>query len=127
MLAQFRADRRAGRVGGTTCVRGRGGRALYFSKEVLPFGAPDAAEGALSAVLHHVGLYAYRPEALQAYRGWEPGALESAEGLEQLRFLERGAVVLAVEVEARGQPFWEVNNPEDVPRVEALLAQSGMP
>jgi 3-deoxy-manno-octulosonate cytidylyltransferase (CMP-KDO synthetase) len=43
--------------------------------------------------------------------------------LEQLRFLERGLAVLCVEVQARGRLFWELNNPEDVPRIEAMLAE----
>jgi 3-deoxy-manno-octulosonate cytidylyltransferase (CMP-KDO synthetase) len=45
------------------------------------------------------------------------------EGLEQLRFLENGRQVLCVEVDARGRLFWELNNPEDVPRLEAMLAE----
>jgi len=51
--------------------------------------------------------------------------LEKLEGLEQLRFLERGRHVLCVEVEAKGRQFWELNNPEDVPRIEAMLAKMG--
>ena len=96
-LAAFRGDRAAGRVGGTTAVFGQGGRALYFSKEVLPFGA-----GAAVPAWHHVGAYAYRPGALAAYRRWPPGALEEAEGLEQLRFLEAGAGVLEAMLAALG-------------------------
>jgi 3-deoxy-manno-octulosonate cytidylyltransferase (CMP-KDO synthetase) len=126
-VAAFRADRAAGRVGGTTAVLGRDGRALYFSKEVIPFSARDWGPGEATPLWHHVGVYAYRPAALAAYLGWAPGPLEELEGLEQLRFLENGAEVLAVEVEARGRSFWEVNNPEDVPRVEAMLAAMGVP
>ena len=42
-LHGFLADRRAGRVGGTTAVFGDGGRALYFSKEVIPYTGRDYA------------------------------------------------------------------------------------
>ena len=49
------------------------------------------------------------------------GVLEAREGLEQLRFLENGVPVTCVEVEARGRLFWELNNPEDVARIEAVL------
>jgi 3-deoxy-manno-octulosonate cytidylyltransferase (CMP-KDO synthetase) len=125
-LRGFREDRREGRVGGTTAVFGQGGRALYFSKEVIPFTGRDYAPGEATPVFHHVGVYAYRPEALAAYLAWEPGPLETLEGLEQLRFLENGAPVLCVEVEARGREFWELNNPSDVPRIEAMMAQMGM-
>ena len=125
-LRAFREDRRAGRVGGTTAVRDAEGRALYFSKEVVPHAAHDYGAVEPTPVLHHVGAYAYRPWALESYLSWDPGPLEELEGLEQLRFLENGADVLCVEVEARGRAFWEVNNPEDVPRVEAMMRAMGM-
>jgi 3-deoxy-manno-octulosonate cytidylyltransferase (CMP-KDO synthetase) len=125
-LLRFREDRHAGRVGGTTAVFDRAGRALYFSKEVIPFSDPiDPALGPVP-VFHHVGLYAYRPEALRAYRDWPQGTLETLEGLEQLRFLENGMPVLCVEVEARGRVFWELNNPIDVARLERAMAAMGM-
>jgi 3-deoxy-manno-octulosonate cytidylyltransferase (CMP-KDO synthetase) len=52
--------------------------------------------------------------------------LERWEGLEQLRFMENGEDVHCVEVEARGIQFWELNNPEDVPRIERVLAERGI-
>jgi 3-deoxy-manno-octulosonate cytidylyltransferase (CMP-KDO synthetase) len=121
-VAGFLADRRAGRVGGTTAVFGAGGRALYFSKEVIPFTGRDYAPDAPTPVFHHVGVYAYRPTALAAYPSWPIGPLETLEGLEQLRFLENGRTVLCVEVEAKGRQFWELNNPSDVAVIEAMLA-----
>jgi 3-deoxy-manno-octulosonate cytidylyltransferase (CMP-KDO synthetase) len=124
-LSGFVADRRAGRVGGTTAVFGAGGRALYFSKEVIPFTAAGYADAEPTPVFHHVGVYAYRPGVLAAYPGWAQGPLELQEGLEQLRFLEQGRPVLCVEVAARGRPFWELNNPEDVAVIEAMLAETG--
>ena len=125
-LNSFLADRRAGRVGGTTAVFGAGGRGLYFSKEVIPFTARTYADTEPTPVFHHVGVYAYRPAALAAYATWPQGPLEGLEGLEQLRFLEQGRAVLCVEVDARGREFWELNNPEDVPRIEAMMAAMGM-
>jgi 3-deoxy-manno-octulosonate cytidylyltransferase (CMP-KDO synthetase) len=127
MLAGLLADRRAGRVGGTTAVFGQGNRALYFSKEVIPFTGTDHPAAGPTPVFHHVGVYAYRPAALAAYGGWPVGPLERLEKLEQLRFLEQGRRVLCVEVEARGRQFWEVNNPEDVTVVEAMMAKMGLP
>jgi 3-deoxy-manno-octulosonate cytidylyltransferase (CMP-KDO synthetase) len=124
-FANFREDRRAGRVGGTTAVFDRAMRALYFSKEVIPYAdTVDPASGPIP-VFHHVGLYAYRPQALRAYAGWPAGPLETREGLEQLRFLENGAPILCVEVNAEGRVFWELNNPVDVPRIEAALNAMG--
>lgn len=124
-LSGFLEDRRHGRVGGTTAVFDRDGRALYFSKEVIPYTAGQVPEG-LIPVFHHVGVYAYTPGALAAYAGWPPGPLESFEGLEQLRFMENGVGVHCVEVSARGRAFWELNNPSDVPRIEAILRAHAM-
>ena len=65
-VSGFLADRRAGRVGGTTAVFGAGGRALYFSKEVIPYTGKTYADADPTPVFHHVGVYAYRPRALRA-------------------------------------------------------------
>ncbi|MEM7239140.1 MAG: manno-octulosonate cytidylyltransferase [Pseudomonadota bacterium] len=123
----FAADRRAGRVGATTVVFGNTMDALYFSKEIVPYLARPPAPGAPVPVFHHVGIYAYRPAALALYRSAVPGPLEGLEGLEQLRFLENGVAVRCVEVEARGRAFWELNNPVDVERIEAVLKAEGLP
>ncbi len=125
-LNGFLEDRRAGRVGGTTAVFDRHGHALYFSKEVIPFTGQTYDDADETPVFHHVGVYAYRPDALKDYAGWEEGPLERLEGLEQLRFMEQGRRVLCVEVAARGRQFWELNNPEDVPRIEAMMREMGM-
>ena len=125
-LNGFLEDRKAGRVGGTTAVFARDNRALYFSKEVVPFTSKAYDAAALTPVFHHVGVYAYRPEALAAYPDWPIGPLENLEGLEQLRFMENGRPVLCVEVESHGRQFWELNNPEDVPRLEMMMAQMGL-
>ena len=125
-LNGFLEDRRNGRVGGTTAVFAQDRRALYFSKEVIPFTSRSYADDEHTPVFHHVGVYAYRPRALRDYATWEMGPLESLEGLEQLRFMERGRPVLCVEVQAKGRQFWELNNPSDVTRIEAMMAEMGM-
>ena len=123
-LEALRADRKAGRVGATTAIFREDGTAIYFSKEVLPF-ADRAAETGIP-VFHHVGCYAYRPDALRRYAAWDMGPLETAEGLEQLRFLENGVPVRCVEVEARGRAFWELNNPSDIPLIEDIMRREGI-
>lgn len=123
--ARFMEDRRAGRVGGTTAVMDAHGRALYFSKEVLPYTGRIYGAAEQVPAFHHVGVYAYTPDALAAYMAAGPCALENLEGLEQLRFLYNGLPVTCVEVEADGREFWELNNPEDVARIEAVLHREG--
>ncbi|MFD2173133.1 3-deoxy-manno-octulosonate cytidylyltransferase [Rhodobacter lacus] len=126
MLESLIEDRRHDRVGGTTAVFGAENRGLYFSKEVIPFTGRSYGASEPTPVFHHVGVYAYRPATLAAYPNWPVGPLETLEGLEQLRFLENGRAVLCVEVEARGRQFWELNNPSDVPRIEAMMAEMGL-
>lgn len=117
----FTEDRKAGRVGGTTAVFNAKGHALYFSKEVLPYIDADKVPDSNIPVYHHVGVYAYRPDALAAYTNWPVSELETLEGLEQLRFLVNDTKVRCVIVQSKGRVFWELNNPEDVPRIESVL------
>ena len=125
-LNGFLDDRRHGRIGGTTAVFDLDRRALFFTKEVVPYTSGSFADDDVTPVFHHVGIYAYRPSALAAYRHWPVGPLEAVEGLEQLRFLEQGRQILCVEVDARGRQFWELNNPQDVPRLETMMAEMGI-
>lgn len=118
---RFKDQRKRGLVGGTTVVISSSGKALYFSKEVLPFSDKLLDGASPIPVFHHVGLYAYRRQALDMYVEMPLGALEQVEGLEQLRFLENDVPINCVEVDAEGRLFWEVNNPEDVSLVSANL------
>ena len=119
--ANFVEDRLHGRVGGTTAVFDKHMNAMYFSKEVVPYTGKTFGPDDVIPVFHHVGVYAYRGEALNAYGAWPVGPLERYEGLEQLRFMENGMAVRCVEVDGRGRVFWELNNPVDVARIESVL------
>lgn len=118
-------DQAHGRVGGTTVVANAAGRALYFSKRVIPHLPASAAEAHRSVRLH-LGVYAYRPAALAAYAALEPSPLELCEGLEQLRFLEGGQPIRLVNFPALEWDCIELNNPEDVPAIEAILQKRGI-
>ncbi len=120
------ADQSAGRVGGTTVVTNAAGNAMYFSKRVLPHIAPGCPEESDPPVLLHLGLYAYRADALEAYAALSPAPSEVLEGLEQLRFLHHG---IPVAVCAFDPPAWDVielNNPSDLPLIEAILEARGI-
>jgi 3-deoxy-manno-octulosonate cytidylyltransferase (CMP-KDO synthetase) len=125
LYAHLITDQAAGRVGGTTVVADAEGRALYFSKRVIPH-RPDDDDQAHAMVRLHLGVYAYRPAALQAYAALAPGALERNEGLEQLRFLEHGQPIRLVPFPALEWDCIELNNPEDVPAIEAILQARGI-
>ena len=122
----LQADESAGRVGGTTVVTDNEGRALYFSKRLIPHLPSSALAGEMSPVRLHVGVYAYRPQALERYVSMPPGELETLEGLEQLRFLAAGIPVAVVEVEPPPFALRELNNPEDVAPIEEALAAAGL-
>jgi len=102
------------------------GRALYFSKRLIPHLPKDALDGETSPVKLHVGVYAYRPVALAAYSAAPPSELEELEGLEQLRFLAAGVPVAVVDVEPPQFALRELNNPEDVGPIEEALASAGL-
>jgi 3-deoxy-manno-octulosonate cytidylyltransferase (CMP-KDO synthetase) len=119
------ADQAQGRVGGTTVVFNRRGHALYFSKRVLPH-IPATARDAHTSVHLHLGVYAYRREALATYMAMPPSPLEELEGLEQLRFLDGDRPIRIVPFEPIGWDCIELNNPGDTPAIEAVLKARGM-
>ena len=108
--------------GGTTRVRVEPPRAPVAEPAVANPSGSEAAEWSLVvAMTSEISL----EDASAA--GWPVGPLETWEGLEQLRFLENGVPVHCVEVAAEGRAFWELNNPTDIPRIETILRQLGLP
>ena len=99
------------------------GRALYFSRALIPWprnAAPpdEAAPAARAPWRQHIGLYAFRRQFLMEFASWPPSALERMEGLEQLRALERGHAIRVLP--ARGR-YHGVDTPEDLVRVAGAL------
>jgi 3-deoxy-manno-octulosonate cytidylyltransferase (CMP-KDO synthetase) len=123
--AHLARDAAEGRVGGTCVVTAGDGRALYFSKRLVPF-VPHGHPAPHEMVKLHLGVYAYRPEALAWYGAQAASPLEEMEGLEQLRFLDGGAAIRVVDYDPVGWDCIELNNPQDVPVIEAILAQRGI-
>jgi 3-deoxy-manno-octulosonate cytidylyltransferase (CMP-KDO synthetase) len=122
----LQAEEAAGRVGGTTMVTDAQGYALYFSKRLIPHLPERALDAEMSPVRLHVGVYAYRPEALELYAATPASELELLEGLEQLRFLAAGVRVGVVDVATPSFALRELNNPEDVAPIEQALAEAGL-
>jgi 3-deoxy-manno-octulosonate cytidylyltransferase (CMP-KDO synthetase) len=90
----------------------RPARALYFSKAAVPWGAGPHYE--------HIGLYAYRRDALDRFVGLPRGVLEQRERLEQLRALEAGMHIAVSLID----PAWlgvQVDTPADLARARALM------
>jgi 3-deoxy-manno-octulosonate cytidylyltransferase (CMP-KDO synthetase) len=122
----LQAEEAAGRVGGTCVVTDNQGHALYFSKRLIPHLPAGTLDAAMSPVRLHVGVYAYRPEALEQYVATPVSELETLEGLEQLRFLAAGVPMAVVEVETPPFALRELNNPEDVVPIEQALVEAGL-
>jgi 3-deoxy-manno-octulosonate cytidylyltransferase (CMP-KDO synthetase) len=92
----------------------RPARALYFSRQPVPWGEGPHYE--------HVGLYAYRREALERFVGLPRGVLERRERLEQLRALEAG-MRIAVRLVGAAQHGGQVDTPADLDRVRQLYGK----
>ncbi len=94
------------------------GFALYFSRSPIPHPGDGVQEERMH--FRHVGIYAYKREALSRFCGLPPSALERQERLEQLRGLEAGLRYFVVETSYRGI---EVNTPADLEMAEAALRE----
>jgi 3-deoxy-D-manno-octulosonate cytidylyltransferase len=100
----------------------RKSRAIAFSRSPIPYiRNRQSRQSWLELGVHyrHLGMYAYRREALEQFSQWEPGPLERAEQLEQFRFLEHGVPMICALVD-HGSP--DVNTPEDLKKIEQLLS-----
>ena len=95
----------------------RGGFALYFSRAPIPYVRDP--RGGWPPLYRHIGLYAYRRSALLVLASLDPTPLERAESLEQLRALEHGIRIKAVETHYES---FGVDTPEDLEQVRRLLA-----
>lgn len=74
------------------------GRAMYFSRSVIPF-RRDATDSGSPAYYLHLGIYAYRRKFLLEYSSWPATPCEAAEKLEQLRALEHGRSIYVLKVD----------------------------
>jgi 3-deoxy-manno-octulosonate cytidylyltransferase (CMP-KDO synthetase) len=94
------------------------GNALYFSRAPIPW-VRDRGGPVHAKHLKHLGLYVFRRAALLEFPTFPQGDLERIEQLEQLRWLENGYRIRVAETEYDSV---SVDMPEDVARVEQLLA-----
>jgi 3-deoxy-manno-octulosonate cytidylyltransferase (CMP-KDO synthetase) len=119
---RLRAAKAKGSASGTTVVFGPDMKALYFSKSVIPFRRKPGTGG---PVHQHIGLYAYRRDTLARLVALPMSALEEVESLEQLRALENDIPIRIVLTDYRGRETWSVDHPDDVARVEEIIAREG--
>jgi 3-deoxy-manno-octulosonate cytidylyltransferase (CMP-KDO synthetase) len=91
--------------------------ALFFSRSVIPY--PRSNESAIT-YYEHIGVYAFKKEALLAFTNWEMTPLEAAEKIECLRYLENGVPIKMVITNYMGV---EIDTPEDLEKAAKLLQQ----
>ena len=91
--------------------------ALYFSRSVIPYNRDNIP---LVDYWQHIGVYAYRRNALMRLVKLPSGKLEQAEKLEQLRALENGIPIKMIKTEYNGIG---VDTPEDLLKLESLLKE----
>jgi 3-deoxy-D-manno-octulosonate cytidylyltransferase len=89
--------------------------ALFFSRSVIPYPRDKSA-----AIIYyeHIGVYAFRKQALLQFTAWPMSALEAAEKIECLRYLENGVPMKMVVTQYMGV---EIDTPEDLARAASLL------
>jgi len=95
------------------------GRALYFSRAVIPFPRYEDKP----SYFQHIGIYGYRMQQLQRFANLGPSALELAEGLEQLRALEAEMRIKVIETEL-DYPRISIDTQADIDRANELIVES---
>ncbi len=128
-LDALRQSKQTTPFSGTTVAVNDDGRALWFSKNIIPSIRKEdmlRANTALpSPVFRHIGLYGYTRAALEKFNALPPSVYEELEGLEQLRPLQAGMNIQTVLVDYAGRPAMTgIDSPEDLQRAEKLLTRN---
>jgi 3-deoxy-manno-octulosonate cytidylyltransferase (CMP-KDO synthetase) len=89
--------------------------AMYFSRSAIPFARDKDAS---PCYFEHIGVYAYRKEALLQFTQWPASKLEAAEKLEQLRYLENGVTIRMIETQ---ETTVKIDVPADLQNAENYL------
>lgn len=91
------------------------GYALYFSRSIIPYQRDEKTN---VEYFLHVGVYAYKKDALMNFTKWPQSSLEKIEKLEQLRYLENGIKIKIAETDYKNIA---IDTPEDLERAKSSL------
>lgn len=123
-LDRLRESKKTTPLSGTTVTIDPQGRALWFSKTIIPVLRQEDRSATLSPVYQHIGLYGFTMATLEKFCALPQSRYEKLEGLEQLRLLENNIAVQTVRVEIEsGLIQTGIDSPEDLKRAEELLAK----
>lgn len=96
-------------------VTDKNNNALYFSRSVIPY---LRDKNSTAIYYKHVGIYAFRKEALMNFTFWETSSLEEVEKLEQLRYLENG---IKIKMVVTAEAPLSIDTPEDFEKAKKLV------
>jgi len=129
-LDTLRENKKITPFSGTTLIHDPAGRALWFSKTIIPAMKHEhklRSETTISPICRHIGLYVYTAKALERYTTLPRSHYESLEDLEQLRMIEAGFHVTAVPVEPAKISTSGIDSPEDLTRATSMLTSLSDP
>lgn len=126
-LDRLRENKKTTPFSGTTATVDASGKALWFSKNIIPGIRKETTlreQSDMSPVLQHMGLYGFTPATLEKFCALPQSTYENLEGLEQLRMLENGISLQTVEVTLTKSPAMSgIDTPEDLARAEEIFKQ----
>lgn len=126
-LDKLREQKKTTPFSGTTVTINNDGKALWFSKNIIPAirKEDELRDQEFSPVHQHIGLYGYRVDVLRQFVSLPQSHHEKLEGLEQLRLLENGISIQTVKLDiATGLAQAGIDSPEDVQRAEEILKRA---
>lgn len=115
LMRRFASEAEAQNPNAVKVVTNKKGKALYFSRSVIPYKRDAQME---VPYYLHIGVYAFRKKALLDFTSWSPSLLEQTEKLEQLRFLDNGVDIYMAETDYETVA---IDTPEDLEKALALL------
>jgi len=115
LMRRFASEAEAQNPNAVKVVTNKKGKALYFSRSVIPYKRDQQAS---VPYYLHIGVYAFRKKALLDFTAWPPSLLEQTEKLEQLRFLDNGVDIHMAETDYETVA---IDTPEDLEKAMELL------
>jgi len=98
-------------------VLGKGGRALYFSRSVVPYKRDNTPDVKAAPYYRHCGIYGYKRAALERFVKLPKSSLENLEKLEQLRALEAGMIIKSILIKESGPA---IDTAQDLKKAKAF-------
>ncbi len=130
-LERLRKIKKKTPFSGTTAIINENGKALWFSKNIIPAIRNEETlrkQSPLSPIYQHIGLYGFRSDILEKFCKLNQGVYEQLEGLEQLRMIENNINIQSIDIDIeQGTIQSGIDSPEDLARAEKYILDHGEP